>query len=309
MQSRSNAGLSDARNGTEGEGVRRIGIRLKSRRLEDDNPLSQKNMFRASGTQGRRAATRQGMFDEVSRSKHTNRDPTDIASAASLTCALGVGVKGEAAAKLVIGRMMRNRRLNLIAKGKSTAGGGGITRGEGQGGVGEGTANAGRSVGSAAVHRGFTREGSRTSGGGDDGRRIDGGRCYRGGTRNMEAVSGMDKRQKGRSRNAAGGGGGGGGRGIGGQTGEGEGLFKAVLSSMAKDRLRSGLEVIKHNPPDMLRRGFVEIEPTKHGRTALGCHLMKGWEEQKAGSRRRVRTADTVRSVWCSRSLYCYIVP
>ena len=99
----------------------------------------------------------------------------------------------------------------------------------------------------------------------------------------MEAVSDTEKRQRGRGRSA-----GRGGVGVGGPTGAGEGLFKAVLSSMAKDRLIAGLEVIKNNPEDMLRRGFVEIEPTKHGRTALGCHLMKGWAEQKDGSRRRV---------------------
>lgn len=96
----------------------------------------------------------------------------------------------------------------------------------------------------------------------------------------MEAVSTTEKRGRGRAGNSGGG-----------EVREegGDGVFKAVLSSMAKDRLRKGLEEIKRNPQDMLRRGFVEIEPTKHGRTALGCHLMKGWAEQKAGSRRRVR--------------------
>lgn len=306
VQSRSNAGLMDAHSrpggGGRGRGgVRPTAVRLKARSPDDGSPLSQKNMIRASGSQGRRAATRQGMFNEVSRSERTNRDPTDIASTASLTCALGVGVKGEAAAKLVIGRMMRNRRLNQIAKGKTTAEGEKSTHGEGKGGVGEGTGHAGRGVDRATAKRGFRREGYRGDSGGGSGRRVDGGRSYRGGTRNMEAVSETGKRPRGRGGNVAGGGGEGGG---GGQAGEGEGLFKAVLSSMAKDRLRSGLEVIRQNPQDMLRRGFVEIEPTKHGRTALGCHLMKGWAEQKAGSRRRVSGFFAVGAVWCSRSLY-----
>lgn len=66
------------------------------------------------------------------------------------------------------------------------------------------------------------------------------------------------------------------------------GMFGAVLSSMAKKRLREGLAEITTNPPDLLRCGLVEMEPTGQGSTALGCHLMKGWAEQKLGNERRV---------------------
>ncbi|CAM9260537.1 unnamed protein product, partial [Hapterophycus canaliculatus] len=207
-------------------------------RPDDGNPVSQKKIFSSTGTQGRRTATRAGIFDEALRNHQTNINPTEIATTAALRRALGVGMKGEAAARAVIGRMIRNRKARR------------------------------------AVESG---QGSR-SGGGNGGKA--GGRSYRRVNSTRGVTSGVT-----RSGDVGAVDGGGGGGGTGGSVAEG--MFKTVLSSMAKKRLRTGLLEIRNNPLDVLRSGFVEIEPTKYGSTALGCHLIKGWVEQKAGNKRR----------------------
>ncbi len=143
---------------------------------------------------------------------------------------------GEAAARAVIGRMMRNRiRAKRLEEGQ-------LARGHGGGGGG--------------------------GGGGSRAKRAE---------RNKEGGGNVAAAGRG-------------GWGAGDSSGEG-GVFKTVLSSLAKERLREGLKEIKSNPSDVLRCGFVEIEPARHGSTALGCHLMKGWTEQRAGNKRRVRAS------------------
>ncbi|CAN0037910.1 unnamed protein product [Scytosiphon promiscuus] len=177
-------------------------------RPDDGNPLSQKKIFSSTGTQGRRTATQAGIFDEALRNHQTNINPTEIATTAALRCALGVSMKGEAAARAVIGRMVRQRNRRGLRRMRSAR--------EARGPV---TRSSGGDVGTGGS--------------------------------------------------------------------VGEGMFKTVLSSMAKKRLRTGLLEIKNNPLDVLRFGLVEIEPTKYGSTALGCHLIKGWVEQKAGNKGR----------------------
>lgn len=246
-------------------------------RPDDGNPTSQKRVFSATGTQGRRAAMRPGIFDEVDRSKHANINPTSTASTAGLRGALGVGAMGEAAAKAVIGRMMRNRRnrqgghrSSTRVERKSTGNIARNTKGRPQpDGVRQ------RVVSPARVKKGGSpqhRTAITAAGGRLEGNVVAGG--------NLGAL-GVGRRGRGR------GGARGGGRG-GAASGFDDGVFKAVLSSMANDRLRSGLQEIKTNPRDLLRCEFVDIEPSRHGSTALGCHLMKGLVAQKAGNQRRV---------------------
>lgn len=210
------------------------------------------------------------MFDEVTRSHETNINPTEIASTADLRSALGVGLTGEAAARAVIGRMMR-KRIRATRKAARLAvdsekGGGRLGGGESSGGRGkvasrvDGLSSRGKQAGGSR-----TRENKVPFGGGGKGR----GRGPGGNT--TAAVKGLA------------------GSGTGAAFLE-EGIFKTVLSSLAKKRLRAGLLDIKTNPTDVLRCGFVEVEPARYGSTALGCHLIKGWAEQKAGNKRRVRT-------------------
>lgn len=204
------------------------------------------------------------MFDEVSRSHQTNINPTEIASTADLRSALGVGVTGEAAARAVIGRMLRKkiraeRRAASLAvdsgKGRGRLGGGLLSGGKGKGapGASDGLGSRGKQAG-----RSRTRGINGPFGGG--------GKGPRAATKSVKGIAGSGS----------------------GAAFLEEGMFKTVLSSLAKKRLRAGLLEIKANPMDVLRCGFVEIEPARYGSTALGCHLIKGWAEQKAGNKRRV---------------------
>eukprot|EP00752_Nemacystus_decipiens_P017735 g15902.t1 len=243
---------------------------------ESGNPVSQKKIFSATGTQGRRAATRAGMFDEVTRSHQTNTNPTEIASTADLRSALGVGMTGEAAARAVIGRMMKKRiqakrkAARLAADSRAChgrPGGGGFS-----GGRRKVVPRAdGLSVGDKQADRSRTRGNNEPFGG----RQTRRGKGPGGNRMVASARPRANKSIKGIA-----------GSGTKAASSE-EGMFKAVLSSLAKKRLRAGLLEIKTNPTDVLRCGFVEIEPARYGSTALGCHLMKGWAEQKAGNMRR----------------------
>ncbi|CAM9788396.1 unnamed protein product, partial [Ectocarpus fasciculatus] len=230
---------------------------VRAPRPDEGNPVSQKKIFNATGMQGRRAATRAGMFDEVLRSDQTNANPTEMATTGNLRSALGVVVTGEAAARAVIGRMIRNRKARMAKMALNRGGE------DGSRGVAAGACARGPIKGEArgGVVAGRSKAASRDRGG-------------KGG------LAGALKRKpvKGVSTSSAGGASGG---------LLGEGIFKTVISSMAKKRLREGLHEIKSNPVDLLRRGFVEVEPAKHGSTALGCHLIKGWEEQKNGNKSR----------------------
>lgn len=197
--------------------------------------------------QGRRAAMSTGMFGEVFRSNQTNINPTEMASTSTLRGALGVIVTGEAAAKVVIGRMIRNRKARMLQQKQMELAGRGSEKNRRK-------AANGRSRRGRCVNR---------RGGGQSNNSI-----------GRHAV-------KGRAPQTADGGVRSGGF-------LGEGVFKTVLSSMAKNRLRMGLQEINTNPADVLRSGLVEIEPARYGSTALGCHLIKGWAEQKGGNKRRV---------------------
>lgn len=263
-------------------------------RPDDRNPLSQKRVFSATGTQGRRAAMRTGMFDEVDRSKHVNINPTATATTAGLRGALGVGAMGEAAAKAVIGRMMRNRRNRLGSRPPSTTrvrrkSAGNRTR------TAKGRAQPDRVIRPGAVnpagvkHDGgpLHRNSKKAAGGkGGDEDPSNTNTYSSGGRFGQKAVGGVNRgalgvgrRRENRDRRGA--------KGVA-ASGFEQTVFKAVLSSMANDRLRSGLHEIQANPRDLLRCEFVDIEPSRHGSTALGCHLMKGWVELKTGSQRRV---------------------
>eukprot|EP00903_Cladosiphon_okamuranus_P017020 g15687.t1 len=251
---------------------------------ESGNPVSQKKVFSASGTQGRRAATRAGMFDEVTRSHQTNTNPTEMASTADLRSALGVGVTGEDAARRVIGRMMKKRKQakRRAARLASDSGKGrGCPAGEEMScGRGDASRFAGR--GRGVVAPGAEGLGSRgKKAGGRTGGNIEGkgGDGRAGGSRGNKTAAVKGTRAKKAVKGIA-------GSGTGADFLE-EGMFKTVLSSLAKKRLRAGLLEIKTNPTDVLRCGFVEVEPTRYGSTALGCHLIKGWTEQKAGNKRR----------------------
>ncbi|CBJ32014.1 expressed unknown protein [Ectocarpus siliculosus] len=228
---------------------------VRAPRPDEGNPVSQKKIFNATGTQGRRAATRAGMFDEVLRRDQTNANPTEMASTGNLRSALGVVVTGEAAARLVIGRMIQNRKARMAKTAMSNGGEDG-SRGAGACAYGP--------ISKRAPRGGLT--GGRSMAAGRD----RGGRGGSAGALKRKPVKGVSTSAGGVSGGLL-----------------GEGIFKTVLSSMAKKRLREGLQEIKSNPLDLLRRGFVEVEPTKHGSTALGCHLIKGWEEQTNGNKSR----------------------
>ncbi|CAM9319203.1 unnamed protein product, partial [Ectocarpus sp. 13 AM-2016] len=230
---------------------------VRAPRPDDGNPVSQKKIFNATGTQGRRAATRAGMFDEVLRSDQTNANPTEMATTGNLRSALGVVMTGETAARVVIARMIRNRKVRMAKTAMSKGGEDG---------------SCGAAAGACAI--GPISKGAGR--GGQTGGRNKAASRERGGRGGSAEVL-KRKLAKGVSTSA------------GGVSGGllGEGIFKTVLSSMAKKRLREGLHEIKSNPLDLLRRGFVEVEPAKHGSTALGCHLIKGWEEQKNGNKSR----------------------
>lgn len=198
------------------------------------------------------------MFDEISRGETANQDPTGTATTVELMGALGVGATGEAAAKAVITRMFRNKKKRLARDKKCAEKAKNI----------RGAKNFNRRVviqfngenNGSGVLCSMNSKGSGTSGKGASkshgkGQRANGGSQRLGGVGRSSASPGM---------------------------------FGAVFSSLAKKRLKAGLQEIKNNPTDVLRCGFVEKEPSKHGSTALGCHLMKGWAEQKAGNQRRV---------------------
>lgn len=208
--------------------------------------------------QGRRAATRAGIFDEVLRSDQTNANPTEMATTGNLRTALGVVVTGEAAARVVIGRMIRNRKARM-ARTALSRGAEDVSRGIAAG------ACAHDPISKGAARGGLTGGRSKAASRGR------GGRGGSAGALKRKPVKGVSTSAGGVSGGLL-----------------GEGIFKTVLSSMAKKRLREGLHEIKSNPLDLLRRGFVELEPAKHGSTALGCHLIKGWEEQKNGNKSRV---------------------
>ncbi|CAM9868643.1 unnamed protein product, partial [Ectocarpus sp. 6 AP-2014] len=228
---------------------------VRAPRPDEGNPVSQKKIFNATGTQGRRAATRAGMFDEVLRRDQTNANPTEMASTGNLRSALGVVVTGEAAARLVIGRMIQNRKARMA---KTAVSNGGEDGSRGAGACAHGP------ISKRAPRGGVT--GGRTMAASRD----RGGRGGSAGALKRKPVKGVSTSAGGASGGLL-----------------GEGIFKTVLSSMAKKRLREGLQEIKSNPLDLLRRGFVEVEPAKHGSTALGCHLIKGWEEQNNGNKSR----------------------
>lgn len=222
------------------------------------------------------------MFDEVTGSHQANTNPTEIASTADLRSALGVGATGEAAARAVIGRMMKKRIKVKRSAARPASNGGGGGRGGGGGGA----------VAPGIDGLGFRGKQGRSRTGGNKGRPgRGGGRGGRGRGRGARgytaaaavAVKGPGPLEAAVAKVAKGKPGSG--------TGAGfleEGMFKTVLSSLAKKRLRAGLLEIKTNPTDVLRCGFVEIEPARYGSTALGCHLIRGWAEQKAGNKRRV---------------------
>ncbi|CAM9338673.1 unnamed protein product, partial [Ectocarpus sp. 4 AP-2014] len=232
-------------------------VTVRAPRPDEGNPVSQKKIFNATGTQGRRAATRAGMFGEVLRSDQTNANPTEMATTGNLRSALGVVVTGEAAARVVIAQMVRNRKARMakpaISKGGEDGSGGAAAGACAHGPISKGAGKGGQAGGRS-------KAASRDRGG-------------RGGS-----AGALERKPATRISTSAGGVSGG---------LLGEGIFKTVLSSMAKKRLREGLHEIKSNPLDLLRRGFVEVEPAKHGSTALGCHLIKGWEEQKNGKKSR----------------------
>lgn len=88
-----------------------------------------------------------------------------------------------------------------------------------------------------------------------------------------------------------------------------KGVFETVLSSMQEEKegsLRAGLKEIKTNPTDILRHTYVEIKPSGHLSTALRCHLVRGWKEQKAGHLERVRAKIAqARRVMITESTVC----
>lgn len=213
--------------------------------------------------QGRRAATRAGIFDEVLRSDQTNANPTEMATTGNLRSALGVAATGEAAARVVIGRMIQNRKARMAKTAMSKGGE------DGSSGVTAGACAHG------PIRKGVGR-GGQTGGRSKAASRDRGGRGGSTGALKRKPVKGVSTPTGGVSGGLL-----------------GEGIFKTVLSSMAKKRLREGLHEIKSTPLDLLRRGFVEVEPAKHGSTALGCHLIKGWEEQKNGNKSRVSESWT----------------
>ncbi|CAM9143354.1 unnamed protein product [Discosporangium mesarthrocarpum] len=64
-------------------------------------------------------------------------------------------------------------------------------------------------------------------------------------------------------------------------------IFRTVLSQIAKRNLKEGLKEIATHPQDLLRHGYQEIEPSRQGSTAAGCHMISGWEQQKVGNVRK----------------------
>lgn len=257
--------LADSRDGPAGKSWSTAPARAP--RPDEPNPLSQKQVFSASGTQGRRAAMRLGMFDEVTRGTRGNLNPTEIASTARLRGALGVGVVGEAAAKVVVARMMRKWRQRKVAREKASGSKAGTTHDISGGALAEPRAGSSKSMlpnQQACGGRSTARKaagGAASAYGGDGDKKVITPRAVGAGRRKRLGTPGGVNQ---------------------------EGLFKTALSSMAKDRLRTGLKEIKTNPADLLRCGFAEIEPTRHGNSAFGCHLIKGQAEQKAGNLRRV---------------------
>lgn len=232
------------------------------------------------------------MFDEVTGSHQTNINPTEIASTADLRSALGVGVAGEAAARAVIGRMIKKttqatRRVERLAtdcgKGRGPPGGGELSGDRGNGShfpVRSGGGGRGKVAPEAEGRSSREKQADTRRMGGNIEPRGRRGKGRGGGSRGNTTAAVKGPRATKAVKGIAGSG-----------TGAGfleEGIFKTALSSLAKKRLRAGLLEIKTNPIDVLRRGFVEIEPARHGSTALGCHLIKGWVAQKAGNKRRV---------------------
>ncbi|CAM9112460.1 unnamed protein product, partial [Choristocarpus tenellus] len=71
------------------------------------------------------------------------------------------------------------------------------------------------------------------------------------------------------------------------EKGRDKNIYRVVLSQLAKERLKEGLKEIATHPPDLLRQSYVNLEPLRQGSTAAGCHLMTGWEQQRAGNLRK----------------------
>lgn len=206
------------------------------------------------------------MFTEIARSQNANVNPTEIATTSDLRGALGVGVMGEAAAKAVISRMVRNRRERMRRKDRSE--GAGVKK----------INRRGKRGATTSLSESAGRHGMAGTGRGDRSAGVVGVRGVKAGGRTPEAFT--DAADKGARMHGE--------RGNKESVANEGGIFKAVLSSMAKDRLRVGLKEIKTNPRDLLRREFVALAPTRHGSTAVGCTLKKGWEEQQAGNQQRV---------------------
>lgn len=185
---------------------------------------------------GRRAATRAGTTDTITRK---TGNPMQAATTGDLSDALGVRAMGESAARVVIARMMINRKRRLLRHKEE----------KGHALQPKRAKADDRNDRPAARRVGFSSIKSK------------GGRVFGGTNKWMGTESGGD---------------------------EGNVVFQTVLSSMAKHSMREGLKEISSNPHDLLRVGFLEIQPAKHGSTALGCHLINGWAEQIAGNQRRV---------------------
>lgn len=211
-------------------------------------------------------------MEEITRSKNAALNPTEHATTTGLCSALGVRSMGENAARAVISRMIRNRRRRLAQAAQPLPQASRRSRKRTK------TIDKhfdlrntkGRNASSACWGLGRCREerGGNLRGGGGGGRTLGMGTVGRG------AGSGRASLGVGRGES---------------EIGASAVVFKTVLSSMAKQKLRAGLKEIASNPHDLLRCGFLEIEPTKQGSTASGCHLASGWAEQRAGNERRVR--------------------
>lgn len=220
---------------------------------------TKKNVIHAMGSTGRRAAGQAGLFRKIARCEN----PTDTATQEGLCNALGIGATGSEAraAKAAVARMIQRRKQRQHDKGEGE-GEGDAFNGEGEGKGDETLTPTPTHAPDCLAEGEFRRKpclGHRRNLPQDEpGVRIN--RRLRPGT----TESGDWK------------------------------LFGTVLSTLAKERVREGLKEIASNPSDLLRCDMVEVEPSKHSR-AVGCHLIKGWAEQKIGNDRRV-TGDEVLS-------------
>ena len=239
--------------------------------------FAQKRIFRASGSQGRQTAKRPGFFDEVAHGR--DRDLTEIATTAGLRRVLGIVAAGKVAAKAVLGRWVRKNRDRWCAI--SVRNGQSNVEYDARGAGKSGHLDPSRLSAVGFIHRTLPQTKKEKHAKACCNASVTAG-CD--GTRLLSRVGGEDRKVPSLSEGSGSGSGSGGNRG----GGEG-GMFKTVLSYMAKIRLREGLNEIKTNPVDVLRHAYVEVEPSRHVSAAVRCHLVRGWEEKKKGRLQRVR--------------------